>query len=175
MQLHCKECLSTLLPKQADGPGKFINCSTFLVLKTNIYCFLKSILFSASIFTALLRLYIRIANMIKAEKALLVQLATVQQHYVLLQAKHLFQASRKNQQPEAHFHEVINKQIVPSLAKNEMSHACMTGKVFRKLTLYRRHYRPLEMWIYVNVLRLLRCHWRGSHHYSRCFYLRGHM
>lgn len=60
------------------------------------YCrTLKHILFSVSIFPALLRLYIRIANMVKAEKALLVQLATVQQHYVLLQAKHLFQASRK--------------------------------------------------------------------------------
>lgn len=41
--------------------------------------------------------------------------------------------------------------------------------------LHRRHYGPLEMRIYVNVLRLLGCHWRGSHHYSRCFYLRGHM
>lgn len=41
--------------------------------------------------------------------------------------------------------------------------------------LYRRHYRPLEMWVYVYVLRLLRCHWWWSHHYSRCFYLRGHM
>lgn len=73
--------------------GKFTNCSTFLVLKTDT-CFLKSTLsFSVSIFTALHRLYIRIANMIKAEKALLVQLATVQQHNVSLQAKHLFQAS----------------------------------------------------------------------------------
>lgn len=82
--------------QEVGGPGKFTNCSTFLVLKTDICCFLKNdILFSVSIFTALLRLYIGMANMIKDEKALLVQLVTVQQHYVLLQAKHLFQASRK--------------------------------------------------------------------------------
>lgn len=41
-QLHCKEYLSTLSPKLVDSPGKFTNCSTFLVLKNYIYCFLKS-------------------------------------------------------------------------------------------------------------------------------------